>query len=85
VSGFEPFGSLQHRNRVVQTVVKKQLTKYLSKRSNKSMVCYDTNGNIKDTVTEPLSKEATFAIDVIFGKHQGMVHPIPTSHRLIAS
>ncbi|RAR09011.1 cytochrome P450 monooxygenase-like protein [Stemphylium lycopersici] len=54
VTGFEPFGALEHKNRILQTVIKKQLTKYLN------------------TVTEPLSKEPTVAIDVIFGNEHGL-------------
>ncbi|CAN9246071.1 unnamed protein product [Alternaria alternata] len=50
VHGFEMFAVLLHEKRLVQTVVMKQLTKYLN------------------TLTKPLSEEATYACDVIFGK-----------------
>ncbi|USP74620.1 glycoside hydrolase family 5 protein [Curvularia clavata] len=49
VPGMEPFGTLLHEKRTLQTVIKKQLTKYLN------------------LVTEPLSKEATFAVDLLLG------------------
>ncbi|KAL0943100.1 Dihydromonacolin L monooxygenase LovA 1 [Colletotrichum truncatum] len=47
--GFEPFGFLNDKSQILQTVVRKQLTKQLN------------------TVTQPLSTEATFATDLIFG------------------
>ncbi|KAL2815752.1 cytochrome P450 [Aspergillus granulosus] len=48
--GFEPFGILQDERQHIQTVARKQLTKYLN------------------TVTKPLSSEATFATHHIFGE-----------------
>lgn len=49
VPGFEPFGFVDHDGQIMQSVIRKQLTKYLNK------------------VTEPLSKETTFAVRRIFG------------------
>ncbi|RMZ71446.1 ent-kaurene oxidase [Pyrenophora seminiperda CCB06] len=68
VHGFEPFGGLEHQKRIVQAVTKKQLTKYLSKKNKICSGYYKANDDAKDAVTEPLSKEATYAVDVIFGK-----------------
>ena len=64
----------------MQTVIKKQLTKYLSKRFNdqRNGMNYDADEDIKDAVTEPLSKEATFALNAILGNDQGMAHSMPT-------
>ncbi|KAH8589065.1 cytochrome P450 monooxygenase-like protein [Bisporella sp. PMI_857] len=49
IPGFEPFGMIDDDKKLIQLVVRRQLTKYLN------------------TVTEPLSHEATFATETIFG------------------
>ena len=61
-------------------MIKKQLTKYLSKQfsDQQNGMNYDANEDIEDTVTEPLSKEATFALNAILGNYQGMAHSMPT-------
>ena len=80
MSGLEPFGVLDHKKKLVQTVVKKQLTKYLSKRAKHLNVSYEANEVAQDTVTKPLSEEASFALNVIFGKAPGMMHSPSTLH-----
>ena len=80
VSGFEPYGVLDHKKKLVQTVVKKQLTKYLSKRAKHLNVPYEANKLPQDTVTKPLSEEATYALNVIFGEAPGMIHSPSTLH-----
>ena len=77
VRGFEMFAVLLHEKRLVQTVVMKQLTKYLSKQIRLQCRLYQTNENFQDTLTKPLSEEATYACDVIFGKDPGMMYPPP--------
>ncbi|PSN67367.1 cytochrome P450 monooxygenase-like protein [Corynespora cassiicola Philippines] len=51
IPGFEPFDAVAYDGQVLQTLVRKQLTKYLN------------------TVSQPLSSEATFAVDLLFGQN----------------
>jgi hypothetical protein len=49
VHGFEMFAVLLHEKRLVQTVVMKQLTKYLSKQIKQLCRLYQANKNIFKT------------------------------------
>jgi Skp family chaperone for outer membrane proteins len=66
----DAFGSVAKSN-IVQIVIKKQLTKYLSKRFMAALNQWEANTDITDQVTKPLSEEATFAVDKLFGNHPG--------------
>lgn len=77
---------IDHDGQVVQKVIRKQLTKTLSEHIHSLGITVRLT-LYADTVTEPLSSEATFACNLIFGNSTGKI-AIPVtlpSDKLITS
>jgi hypothetical protein len=66
------FGMLNHDGQIAQKVIRKQLTKTLSEHVHLPGIAVPLTA-YADIVTEPLSSEATFACNLIFGNSTGKI------------